>query len=121
MAVGRYSICVKEKAFKVGIENFFFNAGARVLRGDFEKQTFSRKITFRQEIVTDEYSKNKCSKRNVIILAMEKKLTPLLTIKSMICRILPMSRTKVKTNKIMKKDIAISLNIYRKIILRIKL
>jgi hypothetical protein len=52
-------------------------------------------------------------KRKKIILAMVKTLIPLLIIKSMICRIFPMSRTKVRINKIMIKEEAISLNIYR--------
>jgi hypothetical protein len=57
--------------------------------------------------------------RKIIILAMEKTLTPLLMNKSIICRIFPMSRTKVSTNRIIKKEDAISLNIYRLMILGI--
>jgi hypothetical protein len=52
-------------------------------------------------------------KRKKIILAMVKTLIPLLIIKSMICRIFPMSRTKVRINKIMIKEETTSLNIYR--------
>jgi hypothetical protein len=52
-------------------------------------------------------------KRKNIILAIIKTLIPLLIIKSVICRIFPMSRTKVRINKMMIKEEAISLNIYR--------
>jgi hypothetical protein len=50
-------------------------------------------------------------KRKKISLAIVKALIPLLIIKSMICRIFPMSRTKVRINKMMIKEEAISLNI----------
>jgi hypothetical protein len=52
-------------------------------------------------------------KRKKISLVIEKTLIPLLIIKSMICRIFPMSRTKVRINKMMINEEAISLNIYR--------
>ena len=52
-------------------------------------------------------------KRKKIIFNMEKTLMPLLITKSIICRIFPMSRTKVRINKIMMKEEVISLNIYR--------
>ena len=58
-------------------------------------------------------------KRKKISLAIAKTLIPLLIIKSMICNIFPMSRTKVRINKMMTKEKAISLNIYRLMILRI--
>jgi hypothetical protein len=50
-------------------------------------------------------------KRKITSLAMEKMLIPLLTIKSMIWRIFPISKTKVRTNKIMMNGNAISFNI----------
>ena len=56
-------------------------------------------------------------KRKIISLAIVKMLIPLLKTKSMIWRIFPISRTKVKTNKMIIKGKAISLNIYRLIIL----
>lgn len=59
--------------------------------------------------------------RKIIIFTIEKKLTPLLITRSIICRIFPISRTKVRTNKIMRKGKAISLNMYRLMILRIEL
>jgi hypothetical protein len=52
-------------------------------------------------------------KRKKISLVITKTLMPLLIIKSMICNIFPMSRTKVRINKIMMKEEVISLNIYR--------
>ena len=58
-------------------------------------------------------------KRKKISLAIAKTLMPLLITKSMICNIFPMSRTKVRINKMMIKEEAISLNIYRLMILRI--
>jgi hypothetical protein len=58
-------------------------------------------------------------KRKKISLAIVKALIPLLIIKSMICRIFPMSRTKVKINKMMMKEEEISLKIYRLMILSI--
>jgi hypothetical protein len=57
--------------------------------------------------------------KKIKILAIEKKLTSLLINKSMICRIFPISKTKVRTNKIITKGNAISLKIYRSMILRI--
>ena len=57
--------------------------------------------------------------RKTMILAMEKTLTPLLMTRSIICIIFPINRTKVRTNKIIIKGKAISLNIYLLIILRI--
>jgi len=56
-------------------------------------------------------------KRNKMSLAIAKALIPLLIIKSMICRIFPMSRTKVRINKMMIKEEEISLKIYRLMIL----
>ena len=58
-------------------------------------------------------------KRKKISLAIAKTLMPLLITKSMIFNIFPMSRTKVRINKMMIKEEAISLNIYRLMILRI--
>jgi hypothetical protein len=50
-------------------------------------------------------------RRKMISLATMKMLIPLLTIKSMIWRILPMSNVKVSMNKMMMKGKAISLKI----------
>jgi len=62
---------------------------------------------------------NKEGSKKKTSFIMEKKLIPLLTYKSIICRILPMIKTKVSTNKIMKKTDDVSLNIYLLIILYI--
>jgi hypothetical protein len=48
---------------------------------------------------------------------MSKKLTPLLTMRSMSWRIFPIKRTKVRMKRIMKKGSAISRNMYRLIML----
>ena len=56
-------------------------------------------------------------KRKKMSFKIEIKLIPLLTYKSIICRILPIIRTKVNTNKIMKNKKDVSLNMYRLIIL----
>jgi hypothetical protein len=50
-------------------------------------------------------------RRKITSLAMTKMLIPLLTIKSMIWRILPINKVKVSTNRIMMKGKAISLKI----------
>jgi len=64
---------------------------------------------------------NKEGSKNKMTLMIEKKLIPLLTYKSIICRMLPMIKTKVSTNKIMKKRDDVSLNMYLLIILYITL
>jgi hypothetical protein len=60
---------------------------------------------------------SKEGKRKKISLAIVKALIPLLIIKSMICRIFPMSRTKVRINKMIIKEEEISFKIYRLMIL----